>query len=179
MSMRKDLEKMEPLAGRDHAQGVIAVAQYIKKIVAGVVDPMFKDAKAYLAESHMNGGDRAQAYLDGQEVATISRTKDGEDWKITDELAYAKWLEENTAERDVLVLRPSPRVLETSYLALLRKQLEGTGEVPDGVEITDKPGYITVRISDKQRAAIESMGALTGFNELIEMVAIEGSETNK
>ncbi|RTE47921.1 hypothetical protein [Actinobaculum sp. 352] len=164
---------------RDAALQTLAVGKLIKDAVKKVIDPEMDGAKTWLAEHGLEPGDRKTMRVAGVDAGTVSRTnpEPKPSIRVTDERAYAKWLEDHGHEvtwkvhlADHLT---APRQLEA---------LVATGEVPDGVEVTEtvRDSYLVVRQTAKQARALADRlgeasdliaGMLTGYLE------IEGSES--
>ena len=168
-------EALDPVAGKEVAARALAAGQYMTKRNIEEVRPIMDAAKAYLTGSGLlKPGEKAHAYsADDVDLATISRAKVGQSWKVTDEAAFARWLEDTGRETNPWEMRPKARVLTSAYLKLLAESMSETGEIPDGVTVVDTGGNITVRISGKQMDAIAELEAMAGYGEAVAMVTAE------
>lgn len=159
MSFKSELEGMDALDAKDRALATLAAAKWVKDTVS----VLERDAKAYLDGGHLKAGGRAQAEISGVDVATVTRSKDSETWRVVDEQAYGAWLEKRGTETSVWEMRPKERVLAADYLNLLRKTLQDTGEVPDGVEVVERAGSVRVQFSTEQKHALAMLAAQVGL----------------
>lgn len=139
--------------GREEALARAAVAQWLTKESKAAMT----DAKKSLLE-HMGPGDRVHARIGGLDVGTVSVTdpKPREVLEITDEKAFTAWVKAN--HPDVIVETVAPWFAATANLTAL---IAHTGEMPDGVEITDRVGSPTVqvRLSEGQVANLAGLAA--------------------
>jgi hypothetical protein len=104
------------------------------------------------ASGLLEPGDRKAAKLpDGTTAASILKTdpKPFTDWQVTDERAFLAWVKSHHPGAVVEEVRLSDR---RAILA----QVEGYGEVPDGVEEVTKPtrSFISVTQTPAQRQAV-------------------------
>ena len=118
------------------------------KAVRDALDAAEKDAKAALAAAGMGPGDRVHARVsDGVSGGTVSMSAPKGTWKVRDEDAFTRWVQESRPDEIV----PSVRA---SYKTHVLRNVEKTGEVPDGVEFAEGSSFVTVRLTDEQRQAI-------------------------
>jgi hypothetical protein len=139
--------------GREEALARAAVAQWLAKESKTAMT----DAKKALLD-HMGPGDRVHARIGSLDVGTVSVTdpQPREVLKITDEKAFTAWVKAN--HPDVIVETVAPWFSATANLTAL---IAHTGEMPDGVEITERVGSPTVqvRLSEGQIANLEGLAA--------------------
>ena len=142
-----------PKYGQAEALVRASVGQWLTKASQAAMD----DTKPSLLE-HMGPGGKLHAYVGGLDVGTVSVTdpKPREVLKITDEAAFTAWVKAN--HPDVIVETVAPWFSATANLTAL---IAHTGEMPDGVEITERVGSPTVqvRLSEGQIANLEGLAA--------------------
>lgn len=142
-----------PKYGQAEALVRASVGQWLTKASKAAMD----DTKQSLLE-HMGPGGKLHAYVGGLDVGTVSVTdpKPREVLKITDEAAFTAWVKAN--HPDVIVETVAPWFSATANLTAL---IAHTGEMPDGVEITERVGSPTVqvRLSEGQIANLEGLAA--------------------
>ena len=146
-----------PKYGQTEALVRASVGQWLTKASKAAMD----DTKPSLLE-HMGPGGKLHAYVGGLDVGTVSVTdpKPREVLKITDEAAFTAWVKAN--HPDVIVETVAPWFSATANLTAL---IAHTGEMPDGVEITERVGSPTVqvRLSEGQIANLEGLAAGSAF----------------
>lgn len=107
----------------------------VKTALASVLDP----------------GDRKTATLDGADVGTVTYSKSSTVSRlvVVDEAALIKWLTKH--QPDALVTRVADWWVPEATAAV-----EAGGEIPPGTDYltTTKPGYVSARQSDAQKAAL-------------------------
>ena len=142
-----------PKYGQAEALVRASVGQWLTKASKAAMD----DTKPSLLE-HMGPGGKLHAYVGGLDVGTVSVTdpKPHEVLKITDEKAFTAWVKAN--HPDVIVETVAPWFSATANLTAL---IAHTGEMPDGVEITERVGspMVQVRLSEGQIANLEGLAA--------------------
>nr|DAJ17713.1 MAG TPA: hypothetical protein [Siphoviridae sp. ctvS314] len=142
-----------PKYGQAEALVRASVGQWLTKASKAAMD----DTKPSLLE-HMGPGGKLHAYVGGLDVGTVSVTdpKPREVLKIIDEAAFTAWVKAN--HPDVIVETVAPWFSATANLTAL---IAHTGEMPDGVEITERVGSPTVqvRLSEGQIANLEGLAA--------------------
>ena len=142
-----------PKYGQAEALVRASACQWLTKASKAAMD----DAKPSLLE-HMGPGGKLHAYVGGLDVGTVSVTdpQPREVLKITDEKAFTAWVKAN--HPDVIVETVAPWFSATANLTAL---ISHTGEMPDGVEITERVGAPTVqvRLSKAQTANLEALAA--------------------
>ena len=142
-----------PKYGQAEALVRASVGQWLTNASKAAMD----DTKPSLLE-HMGPGGKLHAYVGGLDVGTVSVTdpKPREVLKITDEAAFTAWVKAN--HPDVIVETVAPWFSATANLTAL---IAHTGEMPDGVEITERVGSPTVqvRLSEGQIANLEGLAA--------------------
>ena len=142
-----------PKYGQAEALVRASVGQWLTKASKAAMD----DTKPSLLE-HMGPGGKLHAYVGGLDVGTVSVTdpKPREVLKITDEAAFTAWVKAN--HPDVIVETVAPWFSATANLTAL---IAHTGEMPDGVELTERVGSPTVqvRLSEGQIANLEGLAA--------------------
>ena len=139
--------------GREEALARAAVAQWLAKESKTAMT----DAKASIL-GHMGPGDRVHARIGSLDVGTVSVTdpQPREVLKITDERAFTAWVKAN--HPDAITKTVAPWFSATANLTAL---IAHTGEMPDGVEITERVGspMVQVRLSEGQIANLEGLAA--------------------
>lgn len=175
-NIRAKLESMNPADGKEIALGVLAVGQYFTKLSIEQIKPVMDAAKAYLLEHHSRNDKNWTAIIDGEEVATVTPSKPGEKWAITDPIAWGRWLETSGRDRDPWEMGVKKRVLSPAYLRVVMESVEDTGEVPDGVELVEKTPSVSVRISDKQRKNLRRLQEVAGIESAVHLITsqVEG-----
>lgn len=117
------------------------------KAVKDVVTAAEKAAKAEAADV-LDPGDRKNAVTDdGASVGTITYAQPSDALRVVDESAFLAWVKQNRPSAVVESVRESDK---TSILTAA----QATGELPDGVDLVTRAGYITVRQSPAQVAAL-------------------------
>ena len=167
--LRAHIKAMDPADAKEYALGIIALGKHLVKMMRAQVDPRVKVATEYMEATHLKPGETARAHIEGREVATVNRSQVGEKWTITDETAWATWLEETGREKNPWTMRPNERVTSAAYVKITKESLDlaGDGEIPSGISITDTGGTVSARFSAKQMAALDSLGATQQFSEVI------------
>lgn len=129
---------------------VLGAAKYVKDEATAVE----KVAKQQLEQAMAPGDRKVAMNAEGEPVASVSRTTFSTTTKmvVNDEAALVAWLKAN---HDGDGVEKVERVHEWKVNDLLREATE-TGVLPDGVDIveTTRGGYLQVRQSDEQRAAL-------------------------
>lgn len=107
---------------------------------------------------HMGPGDKLHARIGGLDLGTVSVTdpQPREVLAITDEKAFTAWVKAN--HPDAMVETVAPWFAATANLTAL---IARSGEMPDGVAITERVGSPTVqvRLSEAQIANLEGLAA--------------------
>ena len=107
---------------------------------------------------HMGPGGKLHAYIGGLDLGTVSVTdpQPREVLAITDEKAFTAWVKAN--HPDAMVETVAPWFAATANLTAL---IAHSGEMPDGVELTEKTSAPTVqvRLSEAQIANLEGLAA--------------------
>lgn len=147
---------------KDKALRKAAIAAHIAKVAAQEK----KKALAELAEI-MAPGDTSRPMVDGIQVGTVSVSAPAPRYQVVDENALVAWLEWN--KPDAVHKVPAPWFTSAAALDGFVKQ---TGEIPDGVELTQGDPRISVRVSSAQEENLRELIS-TGDIRLIE---IEGSD---
>ena len=141
---------------RRAALQTLALAKWIQESAKNIAGPAEADAKAWLRDNELAPGDRSYALIDGDEVATVSRSKitTRPNITITDETAFGHWLVEQGHENP-WQMRLADWARQQSFIEGVIKHADG--EVPDGIEFTERTtgGSVSVRQTDTQREALE------------------------
>lgn len=103
---------------------------------------------------------------DGTAVGTLSISGGKETAKVVDERAFLAWVKKNAPGEVVETVRDS-------YRKALLKQIQGSGELPDGVELGQGDPYSTVRLSKGAEAIV--LAAMRSGQ--IEPLALPGGES--
>lgn len=138
-----------------------AIAAHIAKLASQEK----KRALAELAEA-MAPGDTSKPMVDGAQIGTVSVSAPAPRYQVVDENALVAWLEWNNP--DAVHKVPAPWFVSADALDGFVKR---TGEIPDGVELTQGDPRISVRISSAQEENLRELIS-TGDISLIE---IEGA----
>ena len=142
-----------PKYGQAEALVRASVGQWLTKASKAAMD----DTKPSLLE-HMGPGGKLHAYVGGLDVGTVSVTapQPREVLAITDEKAFTAWVKANHPDAMVETVAPW-----FSAAANLNALIASTGEMPDGVAITERVGSPTVqvRLSEAQIANLEGLAA--------------------
>ncbi len=142
-----------PKYGQAEALVRASVGQWLTKASKAAMD----DTKPSLLE-HMGPGGKLHAYVGSLDVGTVSVTdpKPREVLKVTDEKAFTAWVKANHPDAMVETVAPW-----FSAAANLNALIASTGEMPDGVAITELVGSPTVqvRLSKAQTANLEALAA--------------------
>lgn len=142
-----------PKYGQKEALARAAVAQWLGKESKTAMT----DAKASIL-GHMGPGDKLHARIGDLDVGTVSVTdpKPREVLEIADEKAFTAWVKAN--HPDAMVEAVAPWFSATANLTAL---IAHSGEMPDGVAITERVGSPTVqvRLSKAQTANLEALAA--------------------
>lgn len=146
-------------------------AALVKRLV-DIVKIAETEVKTLLLDE-MATGDRKYVEIDGERVATISRSaaKYQEFPVIRSERELIAWMKSNGHEESVQVRETIPDWWIKNNLTEIIK----AGEVPDGVIIDAKEsgGYITVRQTQDQAEAIDGIlaaGRLTAILDSIQQI---------
>lgn len=139
-------------------------------LIKRVLD-VVKDAEAATKEaliSDMEPGDRKKVAIDGAQVATISRAeiKETVTWAIENPGALIAWAKANGYEEAVVVREELADWFTTpAHLEALYRKCG----IPDGVEplVKETGGYVTVRMSADQKAALDQIIATGGVAALL------------
>lgn len=107
-------------------------------------------AKADLA-ADMKAGERKVAYLGNVEVGVINHTRPSESWQVVDDAAYLAWVRANRPDEIVTVEQVRP-----AFTRALDDVITRTGEVPDGVILTQTPGHVRVTVTQDHKAAMRA-----------------------
>lgn len=99
-------------------------------------------------------------------LGTIGVTKGRETARIVDERAFLAWVRENAPEELIETVRDS-------YRRSVLKQIQGGGEIPDGVEMSQGGPYPTVRLAEGATEAV--LAAVR--SGVIEPLALPGGES--
>ena len=142
-----------PRYGQQEALVRASVAKWLSK----ASETAMEAAKESLLV-HMGPGGKLHARIGGLDLGTVSVTdpQPREVLKITDEKAFTAWVKAN--HPDVIVETVAPWFSATANLTAL---IAHTGEMPDGVEITERVGSPTVqvRLSEGQTANLVGLAA--------------------
>lgn len=125
--------------------------------------------KAALSEV-MDPGDRKMAVVDGAEIGTVSRAKAGVRAVLRDEAALVEWCRANGHQGAIVEAVADWFKAPRNLLALIEKS---GGEVPDGVDLADSGGFVSVRQSAAQEDALARLLAEGGVASLVAEVAGE------
>ena len=142
-----------PKYGQAEALVRASVGQWLTKASKAAMEA----AKPSLLE-HMGPGGKLHAYIGGLDLGTVSVTdpQPREVLAITDEKAFTAWVKAN--HPDAMVETVAPWFAATANLTAL---IAHSGEMPDGVELTEKTSAPTVqvRLSEAQIANLEGLAA--------------------
>lgn len=164
---------------RRAATQTLALAKWVLARAADVAKPLEAEAKEWLAENDLDPGMRLPALIDGDEVATISRSKiaDRQNIIVEDEEAFGEWLVKNGHENPFQV-RLHDWAKQPSFLEAVVVKAEG--EVPDGVIVSTRRtgGTVSIRQSDAQRENLEKhIEALQAITDTFDALgALEAGE---
>lgn len=113
---------------------------------------------------------RDAGMLGDRVVGTITRTKGRESLKVTDMGALVAWAQAHRPE----LLSYDPHIADDDRARLL-KEVEATGDLPDGVDIVTGDPFASVRPKpDAAQAIADAIGA--GAFDWTDVLAIEAPE---
>lgn len=141
-------------------------------VVDGIVKVQKATARAALLAALVEQGiERVRVQLPGgTPLATVGLTAGRRAVRVVDERAFLDWVRLNAPTEIVEQVRGS-------YRAALLKTIEATGEIPDGVELSEGAPYPTVRLADGATAAvIEALRS--GVVDVLSLPAVEGEAGN-
>ena len=163
---------------RRAATQTLALAKWVQDQARQLAKPLEEEAKQWLAENALDPGSRVPALIDGDEVATISRSKRTirRTYEIEDEQAYGDWIIEN-GHKNPFEIRLADWARSQNHIAALA---EAQGELPDGVKMrtTETGGSVAVRQTDTQRDNLEQhISALRQITDTFDTLLVEGDES--
>ena len=170
--------ELAPRDARRAALQTLALAKWLQERAKDLAKPLEDEAKHWLSENDMDPGTRLLAYVDEEEVATVSRSKvtDRQNIIVEDEEAFGEWLIENGHENPFQV-RLADWARQPSFLEAVIVKAEG--EVPDGVIVSVRRtgGTVAVRQSEGQRENLEAaISALTTLTTTFEQITLLGGD---
>lgn len=159
---------------RERQLQTLALAKWMKDTTNNLVKPAEDGAKAWLADNDMTPGSKQAAFVNGEEVGTVSRAKVGEKLAIDDEAEFADWLEENGFQPEY-EMRLKPQWTTTEFLkGLWETAKKKDGELPAGTVIKETGGFVSIRMSVDQRDALtREIQAAQAVNDALHKLGIE------
>lgn len=153
----------------DSTQAALQAA--VLKVLADRVNTAQKQARYESAEA-MTTGDRVNPTVDGQHLASVSKTKPRTTAKVTDMRRFTDWCLEHAPTEVETQARPGwvTAVLETSKYAGQPCAPDGTLDIP-GIEVTQGAPGLTVRLSEQAEELVMLLWSrgeidLSGVREL-------------
>lgn len=151
----------QPIEIAEHKRHLVRLAALSH--VKGLVENDLKEAKAEAAKKgFVDPGDSVRAVLPGYgDLGTVYRTQDGSTAYVSNDRVLLEWVKENHPGEIVETIRPA-------YLAALLEQATAagaalvidpatkkpTGETIPGIDIKPTSGFVAVKQTAEQKAAL-------------------------
>lgn len=153
----------------DSTQAALQAA--VLKVLADRVNTAQKHARYESAES-MTTGDRVNPTVNGEHVASVTKTKPRTTARVTDMAAFTNWCLQHHPTEVVTQARESwvNTVLQTSKKAGEPCAPDGTLDIP-GIEVNEGDPGLTVRLSERAEELVMILWSrgeidLSGVREL-------------
>lgn len=112
------------------------------RVIADRVKELQDETKASL---HLETGDRLTATLNGVPIGSVSQTKGRVTASVTDERAFAEWVEERNPDEIRKVVSDFYRKAILDVVKKNGAPVTEDGEVIPGVSVNESDGYVSVR----------------------------------
>lgn len=112
------------------------------RVIADRVKELQDETKASL---HLETGDRLTATLNGVPIGSVSQTKGRVTASVTDERAFAEWVEERNPDEIRKVVSDFYRKAILDVAKKNGAPVTEDGEVIPGVSVNESDGYVSVR----------------------------------
>lgn len=120
----------------------VAVIRAIKDAAKAAEDTVLDKLRQQL-----DPGDRLSAVVPGVGgMGVVYRTEDGVKAEVTDEAALVTYVAAESPQNIMQAVRPA-------FVELLLERARN-GEVIPGIEASDKPGFVAVKVAPEQRARV-------------------------
>lgn len=146
------------VVSKENALRRVVIAAHVVKVASQEKGRALKELEEFMAP-----GDTSRPSIDGRQVGTVSFSEPQPRYQVVDEKALVTWLEWN--KPDAVHKVPAPWFVTAAALDGFIKQ---TGEIPDGVKVTQGAPHISVRISGAQEENIQELIS-TGDISLLEI----------
>lgn len=140
------------------------------RVIADRVKELQDETKASL---HLETGDRLTATLNGVPIGSVSQTKGRVTASVTDERAFAEWVEERNPDEIRKVVSDFYRKAILDVAKKNGAPVTEDGEVIPGVSVNESDGYVSVRPNESAadvvaRAWLDGSFVLPISNEITE-----------
>lgn len=112
------------------------------RVIADRVKELQDETKASL---HLETGDRLTATLNGVPIGSVSQTKGRVTASVTDERAFAEWVEKRNPDEIRKVVSDFYRKAILDVVKKNGAPVTEDGEVIPGVSVNESDGYVSVR----------------------------------
>lgn len=140
-------------------------------LLQSTIKELVADAKAHPA---LDPGDRKSVHIGDTRIGYVTMTDPAPRWTVTDGAAFRAWVKQTRPDEIVTI-----ETVRASFEKKILDDIETTGEVPPGVELSTPTPVVQVRTTPDAAAVVRAELDRTGvtLSQLVDSLTRKGIES--